>query len=136
MVDCLPQLGAETDQAIPLLVGNRNSIRQLAPKDLVLDLQITDLSGQFFLRGPHQDQEQTAIDVFHGDSVQVFVRQADDFIFAQRSAGRNSCRREAYASRTLTRRGRPSPRIGICQFRSRSLSFAATKNELETSSDL
>jgi hypothetical protein len=71
---------------------------------LVLDRQVADLPGRFFLGGPHQDQQQATLEVSHVALVQVPVCQEDDFIFAQRSAGRISCRRRPCVPRAVTSR--------------------------------
>ena len=75
--------------------------RKPAAQQLVLDRQVADLSGKFFLRGSNQNQQQAAVDISHGDSAQVLVCQIHDFIFARRCISRKSCRREPVACRAL-----------------------------------
>jgi hypothetical protein len=49
--DLAAEVLGKLDQAIPLFRGNDDAFWQARPQNLVLDLQVFDLAGQFFLRG-------------------------------------------------------------------------------------
>ena len=59
------QPGSKPHQPAALLRGDRDSRRQLAPQDLVLNLQVRDLPGKLFLRGTGNQEEQLRVDVPH-----------------------------------------------------------------------
>jgi hypothetical protein len=61
----LAELLGEPDQAMTFLRGDRDSRGQFAAEDLVFDLQVLDLAGQFLLGRSGDDQQQGLIDVLH-----------------------------------------------------------------------
>ncbi len=66
LVDGLSESGAEPDQPVPLLKRDQNTRRQFATQDLVLDLQVLDLAGQFFLGSARDQKQQLSVDVSDG----------------------------------------------------------------------
>jgi hypothetical protein len=66
LVQCPSQLGGEANEPVLFLLGNRNPRRQLTPQNLGLDLEVTDLSGEFLLRRAGDDEQQGPVDVPHG----------------------------------------------------------------------
>jgi hypothetical protein len=54
------------DQPVPLLGRDRDSGRQFATQDLVLDLQIGNLAGQLLVRGAGNQQQESVVDIPHG----------------------------------------------------------------------
>ena len=82
------QVASELDQAVAFLGRHRHPGGQLAPQDLVLNFEVTDVPGKLLLRGADEQQQQRTVDVPHrGDSAQVSQPTGDDFIFAHRRAG-------------------------------------------------
>ena len=51
LVQCLAELLVELHKPVPFLGGDCDPLGQLVPQDLGLDLQISDLAGQFFVSG-------------------------------------------------------------------------------------
>jgi len=68
LVNRLAKPGTKPDEAIPLLQSDGSPRRQLAAQDLILDLEILDLPGQLFLRGPGDQEEKFRVDIPHGRS--------------------------------------------------------------------
>src|SRR5436190_9697364 len=57
----LVQLGGKPDQSVPLLNREGHHPRQLAPQDLVLDLEVRDLPSQLLLSGTGNDEQQRPV---------------------------------------------------------------------------
>ena len=66
LVQCTAELGGEADQPVLFLLGDRHPRRQLAPQDLVLNLEVTDLPGEFLLCRAGDNEQQRTVDVPHG----------------------------------------------------------------------
>ena len=83
------QVSGIADQPVAFLWGDCNPLGQLAAQDVVLYLQIPDMSGKFLLIRSGNDQKQGSIDVSHDEFMvraQLTAVQDDDFIFAPRYA--------------------------------------------------
>jgi hypothetical protein len=61
----LPELRSELDQPVPFLLGHRDAIGQFGTEHLVLELQVSDLRGQFFLGGTGDQKQQGVVQIFH-----------------------------------------------------------------------
>ena len=46
----LPELFAKLEESLTLTRLDGDSVRELAPQNLILDLEVTDLASQFFVR--------------------------------------------------------------------------------------
>ena len=65
LVKGLAELGSEFQQPLPYFGRDRNARRELATQDFVLNLQIADLSSQFFLVSTGNYEQQRAEDRDH-----------------------------------------------------------------------
>jgi hypothetical protein len=125
-----PELLREPDQPRPFLGGYREAFRQPAPQGLVLDLEVFDLAGQFFLRRAGDDQQQGVKYVRHRARMRkrMGIMEMDSFWHC----GRRAMPGETYATVDATTSSATESRaLGkpVCQFRGWLDSLRATESD-------
>lgn len=66
LVERASQLGSESRQPVALLRRDVHNPRQLAPQDLVLNLEVADVPGELLLCGAGNEEQQRSVNVAHG----------------------------------------------------------------------
>jgi hypothetical protein len=96
LAQCLAKFSGEANESDRFLFVDRYPRRQLAPQDLVVNLELADLTSEFLVRCARNNAQQRLVNISHGVNQRKLKHHKNNgFVFAPRFAARQATSRRS-----------------------------------------